>query len=387
MSAPIAIDLFGGIGGVAIGMLRAGFHVVSIDVEPLCADVLYRNLAGPGKIFSSASNIVCRTADLLQASPLELLSDLRIHPSEVAWIHGSPECKDHSPAGKRNPAGPGHDALLVVPRWAAVCPNAHVTLENVPRVQISHRYDEMLSLLSSVRDVREYIVRAQWYGLPQSRQRLWVCAGPVGRPCIPVPPPTCDLREIRTWEWAMSNPCHIDEVDHGWCEKPTDWQSTILAWVAEGKSSAKISESPMREWIEQMYPDPGQRNFIRRLHRHRVVPAVLTGVKMQRMLIHCHPWLDRPSTVRECARFQGFPDEFQFPRELLSLTLAHRGIGNAVPIPMAEAFVREIMCAIRNGYKMSDGEILPSSQRNKNYCDLGSSAPKCLNIPLILDCK
>ena len=331
MSRPIAIDLFGGFGGVAIGMLRSGFRVVSIDAEPLCKRIKDLNLP---------SAVVSITADLMKAEPLELLERAGVCPKDVAWLHGSPECRDHSIArGARPTTGKGHNALLVMPKWAKLFPNAHITVENVAGMRDSHRYPKMIAALSQNRDVREYLVNALWYGVPQHRRRLFVCAGPVGGACIPVPPPTCDILQPKTWTWAMTNPRPIEDIDDDWCDKPTPWQVEGMPYVGEGQTSADITDPEMREWIEQMFP--GMENcLIRRLHRHRPVSTVLTGVNIKRLLRHVHPWLDRPSTVRECARFQGFPDEFRFPVSMLKLADAYRGIGNAVPPPVAAAFGR-----------------------------------------------
>jgi DNA (cytosine-5)-methyltransferase 1 len=47
-----------------------------------------------------------------------------------------------------------------------------------------------------------------------------------------------------------------------------------------------------------------------------------------------HPSQDRIVTVRECARSQGFPDEFQFSGNVHN---RHRQVGNAVPPPLAFA--------------------------------------------------
>jgi len=309
-----------------------------------------RNLAGPTRIIPAAPEIMHVTENLMTVAPLELLARFGVQPGDVAWIHGSPECQQHSyAAGIRPTEGVGHDLLLVVPRWATLCPKAHITIENVPGVWDSPRYPEMMEALTANRDVREYMVNAVWYGLPQRRRRVWIVAGPVGQPCIPVPPPTCDLDAPRTWEWAMANPRPVGEVEDGRCWTPTPWQRDILPFVPPERSSIHIADAEMRDWVDQMYPVPTYRNFIRRLRRNAPVPAVLTGVAVDGKLIHCHPWLNRPSTVRECARFQGFPDEFEFPVSLVSIEAAYRGIGNAVPIPMAEAFAKQIMAAIQGG--------------------------------------
>eukprot|EP00271_Cylindrocystis_brebissonii_P016223 TRINITY_DN3953_c0_g2_i1.p2 TRINITY_DN3953_c0_g2~~TRINITY_DN3953_c0_g2_i1.p2 ORF type:complete len:140 (+),score=3.45 TRINITY_DN3953_c0_g2_i1:60-479(+) len=47
-----------------------------------------------------------------------------------------------------------------------------------------------------------------------------------------------------------------------------------------------------------------------------------------------HPNQDRIITVRECARSQGFSDEFRFAGDVLA---KHQQIGNAVPPPLARA--------------------------------------------------
>lgn len=52
-----------------------------------------------------------------------------------------------------------------------------------------------------------------------------------------------------------------------------------------------------------------------------------------------HPNQDRIVSVRECARSQGFPDEFKFCGTSQD---RYRQIGNAVPPPMAKAIGLEI---------------------------------------------
>lgn len=59
-----------------------------------------------------------------------------------------------------------------------------------------------------------------------------------------------------------------------------------------------------------------------------------------------HPEQNRVVSVRECARSQGFKDDYQFYGHILN---KHRQIGNAVPPPMGKAIGHEIIKSIHLG--------------------------------------
>ena len=50
-------------------------------------------------------------------------------------------------------------------------------------------------------------------------------------------------------------------------------------------------------------------------------------------------------SVREVARLQGFPDDFEFMYE--NANNGYKMIGNAVPVNMAEAIARNLMDALK----------------------------------------
>ncbi len=66
----------------------------------------------------------------------------------------------------------------------------------------------------------------------------------------------------------------------------------------------------------------------------------LTCAPAQKQTERCHPIETRPLTVREYARIQTFPDEWQFCG---NLTAQYKQIGNAVPVNLAWAIGRSLI--------------------------------------------
>ncbi|MBC8372544.1 MAG: DNA cytosine methyltransferase [Phycisphaerae bacterium] len=71
-------------------------------------------------------------------------------------------------------------------------------------------------------------------------------------------------------------------------------------------------------------------------------PTVLTVFHNPRYFLH--PLQNRPFSLRECARLQGFPDEFVLTSREgnVDLVSGYRLIGNAVPPPLAAAVARSV---------------------------------------------
>lgn len=95
-----------------------------------------------------------------------------------------------------------------------------------------------------------------------------------------------------------------------------------------------------------------------------------------------HPFEDRFISVREAARLQGFPDDLEFQG---SLTSTQQQIGNAVPVPLAEAVFQSILRANDTG---------PSSKMEMSalslFCgagglDLGASLTGRISVLASLD--
>tara|TARA_B100000029_G_scaffold362042_1_gene355051 strand:+ start:148 stop:1506 length:1359 start_codon:yes stop_codon:yes gene_type:complete len=95
-----------------------------------------------------------------------------------------------------------------------------------------------------------------------------------------------------------------------------------------------------KKWV--MYEQEGFKDKMRRLRWNEPSHTVVAHLDKDGYMF-LHPWLDRSITVREAARFQSFPDSFDFQG---SMTSQFRQVGNAVPPLLAEAIGREVVRAL-----------------------------------------
>lgn len=69
-------------------------------------------------------------------------------------------------------------------------------------------------------------------------------------------------------------------------------------------------------------------------------PTVLTNFHNPRYFLH--PLQNRPFSLRECARLQGFPDTFRFSSGSVDVAAGYKLVGNAVPPPMSRAIAASV---------------------------------------------
>jgi len=114
----------------------------------------------------------------------------------------------------------------------------------------------------------------------------------------------------------------------------------LSAWKRDGRHHIKNKEG--KRWL--MYPTNGFKDKMRRIRWDKPSPTIVAHLAKDGYMF-IHPVEDRTITVREAARFQSFPDSFEF---LGSMSSQFRQVGNAVPPILAEAIGNEIMAAIKS---------------------------------------
>jgi len=82
----------------------------------------------------------------------------------------------------------------------------------------------------------------------------------------------------------------------------------------------------------------GRTGILRRMSLDEPSLAVLTS-PTQKQTERCHPTHSRPFNVRENARIQCFPDNWEF---IGSVGSQYKQVGNAVPVNLAYEVAKEI---------------------------------------------
>lgn len=160
-----ALDLFCGAGGSSWGAREAGVEIVAaFDLWKLAGDAHLVN-------FPEADFINSRLEELdVQA--------LAKKYGQIDLILASPECTNHSPAkGNKTRCELSKETAFQVVRFAEAFKPRWIVIENVVNMRRWTRYAEFKTGLEKLGyKLREQVLNAADFGVPQSRRRLFLLA-------------------------------------------------------------------------------------------------------------------------------------------------------------------------------------------------------------------
>lgn len=164
-----ALDLFHGAGGSSIGAKMAGAKIVAaIDNWNIASLSYSRNFPGTEMINENIRKI----------------SPKRLHEviGDIDLILASPECTNHSCArGARARCENSKMTAFQVIRFTKEFMSRWVIIENVIQMRSWDRHRELVEELQNLGYyVREEILNAQDFGVPQSRKRLFLLCSKTG---------------------------------------------------------------------------------------------------------------------------------------------------------------------------------------------------------------
>ncbi len=348
-----SVDLFAGAGGLTLGLQWAGFDtVVANDNWSPAINTLERN-------FGSAR---VSPQDIRELSSADVLA--RTDGATPLLVAGGPPCQGFTSAGARRATDHrntlvGEFARMVVelqPRW--------FLFENVEGFLTMSSGDFLIDLLDGVLgggyQVRLRKVNVANYGVPQLRKRV-IAIGSLGAdPGFPGPShhafgaPGTEMECTAALPLAPTVAEALDRVG-----KPV---GTAQDEAIQGHLAPNASESDARRFqllqqgqtMRDLPRDLQHRSYDRRANRRVAdgmpterrggAPAglrrlradepskAITGAASREFV---HPLEDRCLTLRECARLQGFPDDFEFVGNRSDQATL---VGNAIPPAFGEVF-------------------------------------------------
>jgi len=373
---PTLVDLFAGCGGLALGFHQAGFKTLlanELHIDP--ATTYVRNLLPE----NNYQMLLGPIEEQLSDKAIEMRSD---QLNNVDCLAGGPPCQGLSLAGAGNSDDPRnmlfHEYLRVVKK---IRPRS-VLFENVPG--FVNRYGLGLkSRLENELGKLEYefdsgVVKASDFGVPQNRERFFLLG--IRKDCVTddvkLPKPTWtqkrvnneltpskvidDLNSYQEWGgygtgeiWGDSTYTKnakskfSKSMRKGTKHTNITWNTRIpkhTKKVANRMGRVLLGET-REDWIGT--PLETKKHTQRALRKDRY--ENITIVSIPDDFVHYDDGLPRTLSVRECARFQTFPDDFFFHGSRTTGAERRRTevpqytqVANAIPPRLAKAMANQV---------------------------------------------
>jgi DNA (cytosine-5)-methyltransferase 1 len=276
--------------------------------------------------------------DIANISPLDLLTHYGLETGELDLLSGGAPCQSFSYAGKRlgleDTRGTlfYHYALFLQKLQPKV-----FLFENV-RGLLTHdggkTYQTILEIFAQAGyTIQKKVLNAWDYGVAQKRERLI----------------TIGIRNDLTEKIVIKFPAPheykpvlrdvLQDVPESEGAQYSESKRKIFELVPPGGYWRDIDQDVAKEYMKSCWDMGGGRTgILRRLSLDEPSLAVLTSPS-QKQTDRCHPLESRPFNIRENARVQCFPDEWQFCGSVGS---QYRQVGNAVPVNLAFEIAKEI---------------------------------------------
>ena len=184
------------------------------------------------------------------------------------------------------------------------------------------------------------VVDAADYGAAQHRLRF-VMLGARDGAAPPIPARTHGSMSPGNTPWRTVRDAIYDlRADPGPHSEYTPPMARFFELVPPGGTWRSLPKELQREALGPSYDAGGGKcGFFRRLSWDEPAPTI-TGRSNRKGSAVCHPEFVRPLSVRECARIQGFPDDWLL---VGSMSPRYQQVGNAVPVQLGQAIGRAML--------------------------------------------
>ena len=376
-----AIDLFCGCGGISVGLKKAGFHVLAgIDIEKKYLATFKHNFP----------DVKALNTDITTISPQEFMQLVNINPGDLDLLVGGPPCQGFSknvPRKNRFLEDPKNLLVKSFLDYCEVLKPKMVLMENV--AEMKSGFEEVYSqeIISRLEDqgytITSAVLNSADYGVPQRRRRAFFLANRLG---VTFKIPTSTHSKLEPTNKNVNSlfpfPSHVTvkdaisdlpSVEHGngvelteYVSAPkTEYQKQMRNNLSHVKNHIARKLAPKQyERLASIGPGQGNNDLPEhlktkggysgaygRLTWDMIAPTITRWVFHPGSGRWGHPVDIRTLTIREIARIQSFPANFEF---IGSYTDQSGQLGNAVPPQLAFSIISS-MCS-QVGFKNSTSD-------------------------------
>jgi len=341
------IELFAGAGGLALGLEKAGLETVLLnEIDKSACATLNAN--------RPHWNVQCGDVARLDFTP---------YRDQVDLVTGGFPCQAFSYAGKKMGFEDARGTLFF--EFARAVKETRPKLfmaENV-RGLLNHDGGKTLANIRSVLEslgytlLEPHLMKAIFYRVPQKRERLLLVGirnDLVGLAAFHWPRPH---QKIYTLKDALkAGELFPSDVPVSAGQSYPAGKKAVMAQVPPGGYWRDLPlEVQQRYMMKSFYLSGGKTGMARRMAWEEPC-LTLTCAPAQKQTERCHPDETRPFTVREYARIQTFPDQWQFKGALSS---QYKQIGNAVPVNMAQELGWSVVDFLNRLYETGKAHKIP----------------------------
>lgn len=319
------VELFAGAGGMALGMELAGLdHSLLVEIDKDCVETLNHNRPHWKVEHKDISKV-----------------DFKNIKAEI--VTGGFPCQAFSYAGKKLGFEDTRGTLFF--EFARCIKEVQPKIfvgENVEGL-LTHdsgkTFKTMISILEDLGyNIKYKVINAVNYGVAQKRKRLIIVGT---KPGIIFNFPKPITKNVSLKQVLKNVP---DSPGTSYSEK----RKKIMELIPPGGCWIDLPIELQKEYMgKSFYSGGGKRGMARRISWDEPC-LTLTTSPSQKQTERCHPEETRPFTVREYARIQSFPDDWNFKGGISS---QYKQIGNAVAVKVAEAIGKQLISALNGEEK------------------------------------
>lgn len=331
------VELFAGAGGMALGFEKAGLQSILLNEKDKDA---------------------CNTLRLNRPSWNVLEGDISSvdfsgYRDKVDVVSGGFPCQSFSYAGKGLGFNDIRGTLFFELARAVKEINPKIMVAENVRGLLNHDSGRTLETIRLVINeigydlVEPKVLKAVEHNVPQKRERLFLIA--VRKDLLNKKDkfvwPTPNNIKLTMRDALKKGSLYHTDVPYSTGQKYPKRKEEIMSMVPQGGYWKHLPVEVQKEYMKKSYYLGGGKTGMARRLSWDEPCLTLTCSPAQNQTERCHPVETRPLQIREYARVQTFPDEWEFCG---SMSAQYRQIGNAVPVNLAEAVAGAVTSLLKS---------------------------------------